>query len=409
MGPDGFVDIPDDIFEAALAASKCESDGEDPYGPQPKRFMQTEDQKEQHKRDLEVRKVAWTIRKIKKTSERTISKRTSSFTKLPSELVLKLMQHTNLQDLGDLINSSAINRRLFRHNRKAIFRGIEIEQFPEWKWLFGDSKHRTPAQSQHLKDAIFSENYFPASGALFWTNDEQLVNVLRMVDDNKFTGMRNVKFLQKMQNFLDKDINTLESHTKLKLARRTMIFLRSLSFHRPVVVNEEDRTEDNSIVTMDVLSWEARFELFNEQPASIQAEIRSVLKIVIEGLYERLEHMVMRWERWYYIDPSNRGAPQELKKWISKLLTGLILELVTPRWHSENRASSHFAHFEWWFRESFRVMAGEVANSLNRYGMGIVDVIEKVWEGVEFGGMIGVDVEGVLEGTLAGDFLTVSV
>lgn len=35
--------IPDDIWGPALSASQEDSHGEDPFGPQPKRFMQTED------------------------------------------------------------------------------------------------------------------------------------------------------------------------------------------------------------------------------------------------------------------------------------------------------------------------------------------------------------------------------
>lgn len=232
-------DIPDDIYQAALAASQHDSDGEDPYEPQPKRFMQTEHQKRRQKRDLEIRKLAWTIRKMRLKKQK---QRPSPFEKLPSELVLKLMQHTQLQNIVDLIKSSPINRKIFRANDEAVFRGIEIEQFPEWKWLFGDSKYRTSAQSQHLKNAIMSENRPKNLGAHGWAYDKQLLEFLRLIDNNEFTGVRNVRFLQDMQDYVDLDVKATESYARTTIARRTAICLRSLTFRRPDIVNEEERT-----------------------------------------------------------------------------------------------------------------------------------------------------------------------
>lgn len=393
--------IADGIFEEALAASRYDSDGEDPFGPQPKQFMQTEHQKKQQKRALEIRQMAWILRKMRKTCARHCPIR-----KLPSELVLKLMQHTHPQNLIHLVNSSAIIRNIFRANKKAVFRGIEVEQFLEWKWLFGDTNHRTPAQSQHLKDAILSEHYSPDSEALGWTDHKQLFDILQTVDDNNFTGVRNVGFLRQMQSFVNTDIYVLNWETETKIARRTAIFLRSLSFRR---LNEEDWTEDMSMRTVKTLTWEARSQLFNEQPASIQAEIRSILKIVVTKYYQRLEQRVLGWLQWHYMNPNNRRAPQVLKKWLSKFMTGTILELVIPQWYSARRADSPTVHFDWWFPDSFMVLACQLAYSLNQYNMGMVGMIENYMEGLEFGKSVGLDVEGLLEGTMAGDCLSFSV
>ena len=401
--------IPDDIFQEALAASKYDPEGEDPYGPQPKRFMQTEHQKEQQKRALEIRKVAWTLRKMRKNRERSKKRkqRPCPFQKLPSELVLKLMQHTRWEDLVRLRKSSAINRSIFKANFKAILRGIEIEQFPEWKWLFGDSKHRTPAQSQHLKDAIGSENQYPAQyPALFgWVHDEQLFEILRMIDKNEFTGVRNVVFLQDMQHRIEVDIKATESYTNMKISRRTAMCLRSLTFQRPRIVIEKDGTECRPIA----LSWEARSQLINEQPASTQAEFRSIVKIVIEKLYRELEEPVLEWELWHYKNPDNRGRPQELKKWISKLVTGLILKGVIPAWRAMNTDGLPTLLFVCLYPQLISALIWDLRELLDVHDKGTVDVIEKVRESVEFGKSIGLDLETLLEGTAAGNFLTFSV
>lgn len=47
---------------------------------------------------------------------------------------------------GCLVNSSRTMLRIFKANETVTCRGIEIEQFPDWKWLFADTTHRTSAQ-----------------------------------------------------------------------------------------------------------------------------------------------------------------------------------------------------------------------------------------------------------------------
>ena len=399
----------DDIFQAALAASKHDSD-EDPYGPQPKRFMQTEQQKSQHARELDIRRMAWTIRKMKKVHKanrqqlKQKKRRPSPIEKLPSDLILKLMQHTHLRNIPELANSSAINQSIYNANQNAIFRGIEIEQFPEWKWLFGDSKHRSSAQSQHLKDAILSENYSRNPGAHGWAYDEQLLGIMQMIDKDEFTGVRNVMFLQDMQDRVDVDITATESYTGTKIARRTAMCLRSLSFQRPGIV-EESRTEYGPLVDALLLPWEARSQLVNEQPASIQAEIRSVLKVVVENQYHMLEAVVMQWAWRHYKNPGNHREPQEVKKWMSKLATGLILETVIPQWRAGSTTPSPTPCFAW--QSASPNLARDLGDLLDEHDGGNVDVLQDVHKGMEFGRSIGLDLEGLLDGTLVGGYIEI--
>lgn len=400
--------IPDDLFQAALAASEHDSDREDPYVPQPKRFMQTERQKKWHARDLEVKKMAWTIMKLRKIHKarhqrlKEHKQHPSPFEKLPSDLVLKLVQHTHLRDISELSKTSAINQRIFKTNENAIFRGIEIEQFPEWKWLFGDSKHRTPAQAQHLKDAIISENYFQNPGAHGWAYDEQLLEILQMIDNNEFTGVRNVLFLQDMQDRVDMDIEATERYTMKNIARRTAMCLRRLSFRRPGIVKEENRSEDGSLVNSLMLPWEARCQLINEQPASIQTEIRSVIKLVVEVLCDRLQDEVREWIRRHYRTTIDQQKARKEKRWMSKLMTGLILQTVIPHWRVETLYSSRASCFAW--ESQCAYLAFDLGELWKEHDEGNVDVIQEVQNGVEFGKSIGLEVEELLEGTLVGGY-----
>lgn len=403
--------IPDDIFQAVLEACQHDSDGENPFEPQPKRFMQTEHQKIQQERDLEIRQMAWTIRKMRrshKANHQRLKKKQrspSSFEKLPSDLVLKLMQHTRLGNIFDLVNSSAINQSIFKANQKAILRGMEIEQFPEWRWLFGDSKHRNLAQSQHLKDAILSENFSPTPGANGWAYDEQLVAILRMIDNNEFTGVRNLMFLQDMQDRVDVDVKAIESYTRKKITRRAAMCLRSLSFQRPDIVNEDDRTEYRKLVYALEVPWEARSHLVKEQPASIQAEIRLIFGVVVEKLYNELQEVVIPWFWRHYRSPGKHQKPQEMKKWMSKLVTGLILEAVIPQWHAKIIHPSPPSYFAWQF--SYFYLAEDLRDLLGQQDEGNVDVLQEVKDGVKFGQSIGMDLEVLLDKTSAGDYLDI--
>ena len=416
------MEIADDIFKEALEASQYPSDGEDPYGPQPKIFMQTELQKAQRKRKLEVRKVARTLRGMRKTygdakvdniprrlqrSKQT--PRPSPFDRLPSELILKLMQHTHVLSLGHLVKSCKINKSIFDANENAVMRGVEIEQFLEWKWLFGDSKHRTPAQSQHLKSGFidgFSQN--PCDPR--WKYDKRVIQALQRIDDNKFTGLMNVMFLQEIQDRLDNDITVMESYMAEKMAtkitRRTAMCLRTLSFRIPSIpeAGEDDvrSTFVPSIVTREQ-RWEARSQLIIEQPASIQAEIRFILQTLIDDLYHKVQMVLMKWTLDHYRTPGTHRQPQEVKRWMSNVLTGYILKEVIPRWYRVAKCCLSTSGFYW--EHVFFSLPTQMLRFLRAYGQRPMDGIREVSSGLEFGKKIGLDVDGLLEGKREGVYL----
>ena len=392
--------LSDDIFQAAMAASEQDSDGDDPYGPQPKRFMQTEQQKRQHARDLEIRRAAYTIRKMKKTHKADYQRlkkqkqRGSAFEKLPTDLILMLMQHTHWRDVYNLSNSSAINRGIFQANEKAIFRGMEIEQFPEWEWLFGNSKRRSPAQAQHLKDAVLTTTF-----AHDWVSDDQLLEILQMIDQNEFTGKRNAMFLQDMQDYLDTEHRAIESYTRKTFSRRTAMCLSSLGFQRPCIVRDENLPEEKPFVDFVDLPWDARCQLVKEQPASIQSEIRLFLKAVVEKFGDILQAVVRQWIERNESNSVYQQKPRVMKKWMSKLMAGLILEVLIPTWGVEALESAPF-HWGYYIAD----LDGELREILDEYDGGNVNVIKYAAnDGVEFGKSVGLALEGFLDGTSAGD------
>ena len=390
----------DDVFQAAMAASEQDSDGDDPYGPQPKRFMQTEQQKRQHAQDLEIRRAAYTIRKMKKTRKADYQRlkkqkqRGSAFEKLPTDLILMFMQHTHWRDVYNLSESSAINRSIFQANGKAIFRGMETEQFPEWEWLFGNSNRRTPAQAQHLKDAIMTMTW-----AYDWAANDQILEILQMIDQGEFTGKRNAMFLQGMQDDLDTEHRAIESYVGRKVSRRTAICLRSLGFQRPSIVREENRTEDKPSVKSVDLPWDARCQLVNEQPARIQAEIRLFLKAVVENFGDVLQAVVRQWIGQNQSSSVHQQRPGVVKKWMSKLMAGLILEALIPSWRVEALVSTPF-NWEYYISD----LDENLREILDEYDGGNVNVIDNAAkDGVEFGKSIGLALDGFLDGTLAGE------
>ena len=391
--------IADDIFQAAMVASEQDSDGDDPYGPQPKRFMQTEHQKRQHARDLEIRRAAYTIRKMKKTHKadhqrlKKQKQRGSAIEKLPTDLILMLMQHTHWRNIDNFSNSSAINRSIFQANKKVIFRGMETEQFPDWKWFFGNSKRRTPAQAQRLKDAM------TITFANGWVSDDRILEILQMVDQSEFTGIRNTMFLQSMQDNLDTEHRAIESYTGREVSRRTAMCLRSFGFQRLSIVTEENKTEDKPSLQYVDLPWDARCQLVNEQPASVQAEIRLVLKIVVESFCDVLQDVVWEWIDQNQSSSVSQQKPGVVKKWMSKLMAGLILEVLIPTWGVEVLES---APLNWdYYISDLSENLGEI---LDEYDGGNVNVINHAAkDGVEFGKSIGLELEGFLDGTLAGE------
>ena len=385
--------IPDDVYEEALAASQQDSDGENAFETQPRPFMQTGDQIRRQARDLCIRQLAFVLRDERRDQS-------SRFRMLPPELILKMMQHMELEDVDEFANFRMTNERIFEANKLAIYRGMEIERFPDWKWLFGNTVHRTSAQEQHLKDAISGDEW--SFGRIRSVHEKGLLECLRTIDKKNFTGIKNIRFLEALEPRVDADIEAIESYTTKQIARRTAICLRSLSFKRAIVVKEEDRVDNGPLVRLESLPWEARSELIVEQPTSIQAEIRSLLMIAVQRFHSPNDLILSWWANNYYSKPGFHREAREVKKWMSKLVMGLILEEMVPRWYSESTTFSTKMIFE---KSSGRQASISLMRLLGEYDEGKTDVLEEVEDVLQFGRRIGIEVEGLVDGTGAGNIV----
>ena len=373
--------IEHDDSEDAVEVSRDPSDGEDPVEDHPKISMQTSSEKDRQKRHLET--------------EENQTQRPSPFDKLPSELILKVMQHTHITSLRGFVNSSKINRSIFDANSNAIFRGMEIEQFSEWKWLFGDSNHRTPTQSQYLKGGFIN--------SVHWWREERGIEVLQMINDNRFTSQKNVMFLQTIQNCLDMDMQAAEAYMATKIARRTAMCLRAISFSIPSVL-EDDGDFVTSITTREQ-PWEVRSQLITEQAASIRAEIRSVLQALIGDYFHTYQFVMMLWTSTVDRIEANHRQPQELKRWMSNLLTGYVLKDWIPRWSIPPwPRTQESLRMSYWDASNFFKRADFIqflASCCRRPR----DGIRKISHELEFAKSIGLDVDGLVEGSELGEHI----
>lgn len=129
------------------------------------------------------------------------------------------------------------------------------------------------------------------------------------------------------------------------------------------------------------------------------------LYIVIEKIYHTLQHVVRLWSWQYYNSPGEHLKPQAVKKWMSKVVTGLILESVMPQWRAETISPSQVPCFMW--KDSRIDLAGDLVKVLNEHDIGKEDAIQAVKNGVEFGKRIGLDVGRLLDGTMAGEYIDI--
>lgn len=123
---------------------------------------------------------------------------------------------------------------------------------------------------------------------------------------------------------------------------------------------------------------------------------------MVEDLYYNVQEVLKQWTFRHYNSPGNHRKPQEVKKWMSKIVSGLILEAVIPSWHAETSAFSPAPFFSW--KHSSMYLAHNLCDLLEDHDEGIVEGLEAVKSGVEFGRRIGMNVEGLFDGPLEINF-----
>lgn len=330
-------------------------DDDDPFGPQPKRFLLTNEERKRFGKEFEDRKVVHTIRKYRKAEiqkRRQIRKQRRAFRRskrslasLPNDLILEVIRHTRPDDLVNFLGSGEIARRVFADNKGAVFRGIEATQFSEMEWVFGSGRRRSDEQKQALKDLLAT--YLMQSST---TSD--LSGLYDKIDKGEFLDWSSIFYLQATENLITDDVQRRMSNG-FDMTRRSALCFRIFSSLRHHI---EDHSEGKNsmpdeveqIIVTEAMPLEARIKLFEKQPAATQAEIRHVLETEIMRIIGYLDEWPLQpgglgesslmgrktrdWIDSYYSPErfDRKMKPERMGVWIARLAAGYILDTLLP-------------------------------------------------------------------------------
>ena len=390
-----------------------DEDSDDPYGPQPVKFMQTKEQKQRDAKDLEMRRHLYTIRRMKRArrgepqrinlpcgSRRTIRRESprrkqrqmkDPFKALPYDIVVNIMRHTRCDDFENLMVVSPAAEDVYSVNTNTCMKGIEDEQFCQLKWLFGDSRRRNSHQKQNLKDWIGS--YSKDFGY-------QMVHDFKYIDDDNFTGPQLLLCLQWAQESLDVDITAVEMKVGIKMNQRTSLCLQVLSSRRAEVIEFEDsQGYTRKQVLLSRMSAEDRISFFQSQPISTQADIRSIFeKVITHCARASMNWRMALWVRDYYNQrplENSRGLNM-MGTWLTRIAVGLVMQMML-----ENPAESMEKLVELCWDDvpglglpNFPTVLG---HEMESYGSGDEDIRT----GLDIAEGVGISMANVLPGTAA--------
>ena len=351
-GFDLFADFrfDDDSLDSRMFASPdIDSTSDDVM--EPVRYMQTEIQERRHRQNLEKRRLLQAIRRLRRARREKIQSITlpsgrvekvsragiqrtkrqikDPFKNLPCDVLLDIMRQTRCDDFVNLMEVSPTAEDVYSGNGNACIRGIEVEQYSQLKWLFGDSRHRTTKQMQALKDWI---------GTYYYVSREEdtVVEDFGRIDDGKLTGPGSLKYLLRIQESLGDFIKSLEDTTGIEMTYRTALCVQALSMKRAelVEVTVFDRSRGNheiQLVCLVDMPSEYRISLFKGQPATTQDEIRRIFQKIITPIARAsMDLSVADWVRYYYSEGANNSSKElkDMGSWLTSLCVGMVMQVV---------------------------------------------------------------------------------
>ena len=287
-----------------------------------------------------------------------------SLKNLPNELRLEVMHHTRVENFNNF-RASGLGE-IFDANPKAVFRGMEAEQYPELSWLFGNISGRSPKQKLAFKDFI---------GFFIHFNRRAMFEVFESVDNDQFSGRFNLWIL----DIILQSVGALAKYADV--GRRAALCLASFVTCRVVFRaapggifdqkgGQTSAPAERSIKALDLDEWivflqehpEAaqtldgafvdiplgeRIALYEEQSAATQSEIRRFLQQVVFTSIRYFDHIpepYRLWERYigffggttaewikHYHSPAKTGSkkePRMMRRWLANLVTGFVLEVA---------------------------------------------------------------------------------
>lgn len=342
----GFDD--DTLDSSVFAAPYIDSASDD--DTRPVRYMQTEIQKRRNQQNLEKRKLLQCIRRLRRADKEKLQEITlpsgelrkvwrggiqrkkrqmkDPFRNLPSDVLLDIMRQTSREDFVGLMEASPAAEDLYSGNANACIRGMEIEQYGQQKWLFGDSKHRTAEQKQAFKDWI---------GTYYYTTTLARSTVIEdfgRIDDGTLTGPDSLEYPLRIQESLVGFTKSLEDITHNKITSRTALCLQALSMKRATVVKRPYSwftTYTGLMVSLSTMPSEDRIRLFKRQPLTTQNEIRSIFeKIIVPIANEVMNSSLADWVRNYYSQGANDLQKEltEMGAWLTSLVVAMVMSTV---------------------------------------------------------------------------------
>ena len=343
----GFDDktLDSSVFASPYIDSTSDDDTE------PVRYMQTEIQKRRHRQNLEKRRLLQAIRRLRrargekpqiitlpsgrvgKVSRGGIQLRKRQmqdpFKHLPCDVLLDVMRQTHCGDFVNLLEVSPAAEDVYSGNESACIKGIEVEQYSQLKWLFGDSRHRTTKQKQALKDWIGT--YYHLYG-----QEDTVVEDFGKIDDGKLTGPRSLKYPLCVQESLRHFIKSSEDTTGLEMTCRTALCMQALSMKRAelveaMVFHSARRHHTTQLVCLSEMPSGDRISLFKGQPATTQNEIRRIFEKIITHIARlSMDLSVADWVRNYYSQGANNSSKElkDMGAWLTSLSVGMVMQVV---------------------------------------------------------------------------------
>lgn len=351
-GVDLFADhgFDDDTLDSSVFASPyIDSSSDD--NTEPVRFMQTEIQKRRHRQNLEKRKLLQAIRRLRRAHRQKsqmitlpsgkarkvrragmqVRKRQMKdpFKDLPCDVLLDIMRQTHCGDFVNLMEVSPAAEDVYSGNESACIRGIEVEQYSQLKWLFGDSRQRTTGQKQAFKDWIGT--YYYAAG-----EEDTVIEDFGRIDDGKLTGPRSLKYPLWVQKSLGNYMKLVKDTTGLEITCRTALCMQALIMKRAelvekTLVSRARGHHKTQLVCLSEMPSEDRISLFKEQPATTRNEICRIFeKIILPIARETLDLSVAAWVRDYYTRWLSTPSVEleDMETWLTSLSVGLVMQVV---------------------------------------------------------------------------------
>ncbi|MCJ1458395.1 hypothetical protein MMC28_008767 [Mycoblastus sanguinarius] len=380
-----------------------------PFTTPPTAFLQTPWQKERTRNsvrenmDLAMKKMKKAHRERQQRLRK--EKKQATLETLPNEIMLHIIRHMDPHDIRSFRLSGEVPNQISRVHDRACRRGMELEQFSEYKWLFGDSTKRSPTQIQHMRDAVIHCHLNEPTHPKASTVNPSLRRMLDLVDSDQCDGWVFLCFLKQTQIMLDWDLACFETCARMKIKRRAAIVFQRLTIQRMRASESQSliRPPEGPPQEPSFRHWsmKERMAFLNEQPLDIQREICLALERVVSGVAEKLQLMgegYWKVVHGFYLETGLDRVPKKVQQQMGELVVGVILhhiimsvaETAKVLYHPHTKAP------DWWDHD----VKGDFDRCLIEGGGNFVYSLGLVKEELALARMIGFDMRRVMIGSV---------